>query len=174
MSSNNVPIVATIWLLCLLDKKQVIFWIKKSNFKDVKTNTKTVCHSRYFQAVNQASIILPRQILTSRVDLVPHFSRWYVGKQETFVNLCHINVPKKTRQPSKTITQVQFLTKYSNRLTDQPLSKHHTVNLDLDGLKKPRYPRMTKRATKRVWVLSLWCHQRQETFKNIATFQTTH
>ena len=85
-----------------------------------------------------------------------------------------LTFPKKTRQPSKTITQVQFLTKYSNRLTDQPLSKHHTVNLDLDGLKKPRYPRMTKRATKRVWVLSLWCHQRQETFKNIATFQTTH
>ena len=35
--------------------------------------------------------------------------------------------------------------------------------LDLDGLRKARYPRITKRATKRVSVLSLWCDQRQET-----------
>ena len=32
---------------------------------------------------------------------------------------------------------------------------------------------MTKRATKRVWVFSLWCYQRQETFVNLALFQTT-
>ena len=78
--------------------------------------------------------------------------------------LSYYNSQRKNGQPSKAITQVQFLTKYSNKLKDQPLGKHDRVNLDLDGLKKPRYPRMTKTATKRVWVLSLWCHQRQETF----------
>ena len=75
---------------------------------------------------------------------------------------------------SKTITQVQFLTKYCNRLKDYPLNKQNRVSLDLDGLEKPRYPRMTKRATKRVWVLSLWRHQRQETFENNAISHTTH
>ena len=139
-----------------------------------KNKHKNSLSFKVFVGSQQGKYYPPPKILTSRVDLVPHFSWWYVGKQETFVNLCHINVPKKTRQASKTITQVQCLTKYSNRLTDQPLSKHHTVNLDLDGLKKPTYPLMTKRATKRMWVLPLWCHQRQETFKNIATFQTTH
>ena len=127
------------------------------------------------QVFNHAITILGRQVLPSGVKPVPVFSLSYVRRQETFVNLCHINVPKKkTRKPSKTITQVEFLTKYSNRLTDQPLSKDHRVELDLDGLKKPRYPRMTKRATKRVCVLSLWRHQRQETFKNIAIFHTTY
>ena len=73
----------------------------------------------------------------------------------------------------KTITHDQFLTKYSNRVTDQPLTNHYRVNLDLDGLKKARHPRITRRATKRVSVLSLWCDQRQETFVNIGLFQTT-
>ena len=83
------------------------------------------------------------------------------------------NSQRKNGQPSKAITQVQFLTKYSNCLTDKPLSKHHRVNLDLDGIQKPRYPRMTKTATKRVWVLSVWCHQRQETFVNLGILQIT-
>ena len=81
---------------------------------------------------------------------------------------------RKNGHPSKAMTQVQFLTKYSNRLKGQSLSKHHRVNLDLDGLRKPRYPRMTKAATKRVWVLSLWCLQRQETFVNLGLFQTSN
>ena len=123
---------------------------------------------------DQAITILARQVLPSGIEPVPAFSLSYGRSQETFVNLCHITFPKDKRSTFKNYHQVQFSTKYCNRLTDQPLSKHHTVNLDLDGLKEPRYPRMTKRATKRVWVLSLWCHQRQETFKNIATFQTTH
>ena len=75
---------------------------------------------------------------------------------------CYKRSPKKTRQPSKTVTQVQFLTNYSNRLTDQALGKDHRVELDLDVLKKPRYLRMTKRATKRVWDFSLWCYQRSQ------------
>ena len=74
-------------------------------------------------------------------------------------------------QPLKNITCNQFLTKYSNRLTVQQVSKHYKVKLDLDGLRKARYPRITKRATKRVSVLSLWCDQRQETFVNIGLFQ---
>ena len=73
----------------------------------------------------------------------------------------------------KTINHDQFLTKYSNRLTDQPLSKHYRVKLDLDGLRKARYPRITKRATKRSSVLCLCCDQRQETFVNLGLFQTT-
>ena len=73
----------------------------------------------------------------------------------------------------KTINHDQFLSKYSNRLTDQPLSKHYRVKLDLDGLRKARYPRITKRGTKRVSVLSLCCDQRQETFVNLGLFEAT-
>ena len=49
----------------------------------------------------------------------------------------------------------------------------YKVKLDLDGFRKARYPRITKRATKRVSVLPLWCDQRQETFVNIGLFQAT-
>ena len=99
---------------------------------------------------------------------------WYARRQETFGKLCHINIPKKKNvQPLKNITHNQFLTKYSKRLTVQELSKHYKVKLDLDGLTKVTYPRITKRATKRVSVLSLWCDQRQETFVNIGLSQIT-
>ena len=52
-----------------------------------------------------------------------------------FVNLCHIVVLK-----GKTVSlkSRSILTKYSNRLTDKPLSKHSRVNLELDGLKKAK------------------------------------
>ena len=79
-------------------------------------------------------------------------------RQQTFVNLCHINLSmRKNGHPLKTINHHIFLTKYSNRLTDQRLSKHYNVKLDLDDLKKARYLRNTERATKRVSVLSLCC-----------------
>ena len=95
-------------------------------------------------------------------------------RQQTFVNLCHINLSmRKNGNPLKTTNHHIFLTKYSNRLTDQPLCKHYRVKLDLDGLGTPRYLRITKRATKRVSVLSLCCDQRQETFVNLGLFQTT-
>ena len=68
---------------------------------------------------------------------------------------------------------MNFLRKYSNRKTVQQVSKHYKVKLDLDCVRKARYPRITKRATKRVSVLSLWCGQRQETFINIDLFQAT-
>ena len=68
---------------------------------------------------------------------------------------------------------INFLRKYSNRITVQQLSKHYKVKLHLDGLRKARYPRITKRATKRVSVLSHWCDQIQETFINIGLFQAT-
>ena len=38
--------------------------------------------------------------------------------------------------------------KYSNRLRDPPLSNHYRVKLDLDGLRRARYLRITKRRTK--------------------------
>ena len=99
---------------------------------------------------------------------------WYVCRQETFGKFCHINIPKgKNFKPLKNISHDQFLTKYSNRLTVQQLSKNYKVKLDLDGLRKARYARITKRATKRVSVLSLCCDQRQETFVNIRLFQAT-
>ena len=66
-----------------------------------------------------------------------------------------------------------FLRKYPNRITVQQLIKNYKVKLDLDGIRKARYPRITKRATKRVSVLSLWCDQRQETLVNIGLFQAT-
>ena len=86
-----------------------------------------------------------------------------------FVNLCHIVVPigKTANLKSRSI-----LTKYSNRLTDKPLSKHSRVNLDLDGLQKPRNPRMTQRFNQRVSILSLCCYHRQETFVNLGLFET--
>ena len=74
---------------------------------------------------------------------------------------------------SKTITHDQFLTKYSKRLTDQLLSKHYRVKLDLEGLRKTRYQWITKRARKRLSVLSLLCDQTQDTFVNLGLFQTT-
>ena len=53
------------------------------------------------------------------------------------------------------------------------IRKDFRVRLDLDGVKKARYPRITKRATKRVSGLSCCCDQRQETFVNLGLFQTT-
>ena len=76
--------------------------------------------------------------------------------------------------PLKTINPDQFLTKYSYRLTDQALNKQFRVKLDLDGLRKARYLRITRRETKRVSVLSLCCDQRQETFVDLGLFQTTN
>ena len=103
---------------------------------------------------------------------------WYARRHETFGKLCHIKIPKrKNVQPLKNITHNQFLTTYSKRLTVQQFnyfivfSKHYKVKLDLGGLTKARYPRITKRETKRVLVLSLWCDQRQETFININFFK---
>ena len=68
---------------------------------------------------------------------------------------------------------MNFLRKYSNRITVQQVSKHYKVKLDLDGVRNARYPRIKNGATKRVSVLSLWCVQRQETFINIGLFQAT-
>ena len=80
---------------------------------------------------------------------------------------------RRSVHPLKTINLDQFLTKYSYRLTDQALSKHVRVKLELDGLKKARYLRITKTGTKRKSVLSLCCDQRQETFVHLGLFQTT-
>ena len=66
---------------------------------------------------------------------------------------------------------VQFLTKYSKRLKDKPLSKHYRVNLDPDDLIKARYPRMPQRLTERVLMFSLCCYRRQETAVNLGLFQ---
>ena len=102
------------------------------------------------------------------------FSLWYDRRQETFVNICHIVVPKeKNGQPSTITNHLQFLTKYSKRLKDKPLSKHYRVNLDLDDLEKARYPQMTQSLTERVLMFSLCCYRRQETFVNLGLFQTT-
>ena len=50
--------------------------------------------SSYLQVFNHAITILGRQILPSGIEPVPAFSLSYVRRQETFVNLCQINVPK--------------------------------------------------------------------------------
>ena len=80
----------------------------------------------------------------------------------------------RSGHPLKTINRDQFLTKYSYRLSDQALSKHFRVMLDLDGLRKARHLRITKRGTKRVSVLSLFCDQRQDTFVHLGRFQTSN
>ena len=80
---------------------------------------------------------------------------------------------RRSGHPLKTINRDQFLTKYSYRLTDQALSKHFRVKLDLDGLTKGTYLRITKRGTERVSVLSLCCDQGQETFVHLGLFPTT-
>ena len=77
---------------------------------------------------------------------------------------------RRSVHPLKTVNFDQFLTKYSYRLTDQALSKDFRVKLDLDGLRKARYLRITKRGTKRVSVLSLCCDQGQEMFVNLGRF----
>ena len=79
---------------------------------------------------------------------------------------------RKHGQPSTITNHVQFLTKYSKRLKDKPLSKHYRVNLDLDDLEKARYPQMTQSLTERVLMFSLCCYRRQETFVNLGLFQT--
>ena len=48
----------------------------------------------YFQVVNHPSTILARQGLTSRIERGPVLSLWYNRRHGTFVNLCHIAVPK--------------------------------------------------------------------------------
>lgn len=80
---------------------------------------------------------------------------------------------RKNGQHSTITNHVQFLTKYSKRLKDKPLSKHYRVNLDLDDLEKARYPHMTQSLTERVLMFSLCCYRRQETFVNLGLFQTT-
>ena len=53
------------------------------------------------------------------------------------------------------------------------IRNYFRVKLDLDGLRKARYPRITKRAIKRVSGLSCYWDQRQETFVNLGLFQTS-
>ena len=96
---------------------------------------------------------------------------WYARRPETFGKLCILTFTKEKRSTFKKYNSQSILTKYSKSLKVQPLSKHYKVKLDLDGLKSARYPRITKRETKRVSVLTLWCDQRQETFVNIGLFQ---
>ena len=70
---------------------------------------------------------------------------------------------RKHGQPSTITNHLQFLTKYSKRLKDKPFSKHYRINLDLDDLKKARYPRIPQRLTERL----LMCfYRRQETSMN--------
>ena len=80
---------------------------------------------------------------------------------------------RKHGQPSTITNHVQFLTKYSKRLKDKPLSKHYRANLDLDDLEKARYPQMAQSLTERVLMFSLCCYRRQETSVNLGIFQTT-
>ena len=84
-----------------------------------------------------------------------------------------LTFPKEKRSSFKNNSHHQLLTKYSKRLRDQPLRKHFRVKVDLDGLRKARYPRITKRATKRVSGFSCSVDQRQGTFVNLGLFQTT-
>ena len=97
---NKVPIVATIWLSCLLDKTQVIFWKNLRN-SEIKKKNETLHHSSYLQVLNQAITILARKVLPSGIEPVPAFSLSYVRSQETFVNLCHITFPKDKRSTFK-------------------------------------------------------------------------
>ena len=132
---------------------------------------KKIYHSRCFQQVNHTNIVLAQQIYTLGIKRVPPF--FLVVCSETGdvrKSLPYQGSLRKNGHPLKTINHDQFWTKYSDTLTDQPLSKRYRVKLDLDGLRKARYPRITKRATKRMSVLSLCCDQRQQTFVNLGLF----
>ena len=85
--------MVTIWLSSSLDKTQVIFWNNLKN-SEIKKKNETVHLSSYLQVFIHAITILGRQILPSGIEPVPAFSLSYVRRQETFVNLCQINVPK--------------------------------------------------------------------------------
>ena len=112
--------------------------------------------------------------LTSGIEGVPVFflvvwsQTWDVRK-----SLTYCRSQRKHGQPSTITNHVQFLTKYSKRLKDKPLCKHYRVNLDLDDLKKARYPRMPQWLTERVLMFSLCCYRRKEMSVNLGLFQTT-
>ena len=130
-------------------------WKQLNSFNHVKKKENANKKESTIRGISRRSTI---QVLSSpdRVWLrgsneFRFFSLWYDRRQETFVNICHIVVPKeKNGQPSTITNHVQFLTKYSKRLKDKPLSKHYRVNLDLDDLEKARYPQMTQSLTERV------------------------
>ena len=153
-------------------------WKQLNSFNHVKKKENANKKESTIRGISRRSTI---QVLSSpdRVWLrgsneSRFFSLWYDRRQETFVNICHIVVPKeKNGQPSTITNHVQFLTKYSKRLKDKPLSKHYRVNLDLDDLEKARYPQMTQSLTERVLMFSLCCYRRQETFVNLGLFLTT-
>ena len=144
-------------------------WKKKENANKKESTIRGISRRSTIQVLSSPDRVWLRGSNESRF-----FSLWYDRRQETFVNICHIVVPKeKNGQPSTITNHVQFLTKYSKRLKDKPLSKHYRVNLDLDDLEKARYPQMTQSLTKRVLMFSLCCYRRQETFVNLGLFQTT-
>ena len=165
--------MVTIWLSCSLDKTQVIFWNNLRNSEIRKKMKQSIiqgiCRCSTTQLLSSANSFFSLGDRTS-----PSFFPVVCSKTgDARKSLPYLRSQRINVWPSKTITQVQFLTKYCNRQKGQPLTKHHRLNLDVDGLKYPRYPRMTKTATKRVCVFSLWCYQRQETLVNLALFQTT-
>ena len=67
----------------------------------LKKKNETVHHSSYLQVFNEAITILAGQVLPSGIEPVPAFSLSFVGSQETFVNLCHITLPKDKRSAFK-------------------------------------------------------------------------
>ena len=110
----------------------------------------------------------------SRITRVPVFFLVVCSQtRDVRKSLTYCHSQRKHGQPLTITNHVQFLTKYSKRLKDKPLSKHYRVNLDLDDLKKARYPRMPQRLTERVLMFSLCCYRRQETSVNLGLFQTT-
>ena len=152
----------------------------KQNFFSETTERSQSCNKKKQNITCDISSKLTIQILSSP----NRFSRWGSNESRLFSRsiIVHrrrsyifaiLTFPEEKRSSFRNYKSPSILTKYSNRLTDQPLRKHYSVKLDLDGLRKRRYPRITKTATKRVSVLSLCCDQRQETFVSLGLFQTT-
>ena len=126
---------------------------------------------QYYQQVYHTHTILAQQIYTLGIkEVLSFFPVVCSWRGDVRKSLSYERSLKKNGHPIKTINHHQFLTKYSNRLTDQPLRKHFRVKLDLDGLTTARYPRIAKRATKRVSGLSCCCVQRQQTFVKLGLF----
>ena len=124
-------------------------------------------YSRYFQQVNRTNNILAQQSYTMGIKRIPPFSHTMLVDRRRSYIFAILTFPEEKRSSFKNYKSQSFL-------TDQPLSKHFRVKLDLDGLRKARYPRITKRETKRVSVLSLCRDQRQETLLNLGFFSKNY
>ena len=154
--------------------------LTKQNFSSEPTKPSQSCNNKKKTITRGVPSKLTIQILSSP----NRFSRWGLNESRLFSRSMFVDrrrsqifailaFPEEKRSSFKNYKSPSIFNKHSNRLTDQPLSKHFRIRLDLDALRKGRYLQITKRATKQESDLFLCCDERLETFVNLGLFQTT-